>query len=172
MTYLQRNFVYVQFTLAVVSQFPLLFYLYIKISKMKYIFVLYWNRRMDGYEVKTQYCNGYLSWCDVSRRVDEVIPLDHLRCKASRVIQWYGNCTSYQVTIIIICLLLTYTFFMTLLRFYNLFLVLNPKIVGTFDIMLPFLLSRHHVFHLWFHSWNLLYVMLQQKQVKDISLKG
>ena len=26
----------------------------------------------------------------VSHRVDEVIPLDHPRCEASRVIQWYG----------------------------------------------------------------------------------
>ena len=29
---------------------------------------------------------------------------------------------------------------------------------------------RHHVFRLWFHAWNLLYVTSLQKQVTDISL--
>ena len=29
---------------------------------------------------------------------------------------------------------------------------------------------RHHVFRLWFHAWNLIYVMSQQKQVTGVSL--
>ena len=29
---------------------------------------------------------------------------------------------------------------------------------------------RHQVFRLWFHAWNLLYVMSPQKQVTDVSL--
>ena len=29
---------------------------------------------------------------------------------------------------------------------------------------------RHHVFRLWFHAWNLLYVTSPQKQVNDVSL--
>ena len=35
---------------------------------------------------------------------------------------------------------------------------------------LRFLTSRHHVFRLWFHACNLLYVTSQQKQVIDVSL--
>ena len=40
--------------------------------------------------VYTHYHNGNLIWRTVSRRVDEVIPSDHPRRVASRVIQWYG----------------------------------------------------------------------------------
>ena len=29
---------------------------------------------------------------------------------------------------------------------------------------------RHHVFRLWFHAWNLLYVTSPQKQVTDVIL--
>ena len=29
---------------------------------------------------------------------------------------------------------------------------------------------RHHVLHLWFHAWNLLYATSPQKQVTDVSL--
>ena len=29
---------------------------------------------------------------------------------------------------------------------------------------------RHHVFRLWFHAWNILYVTSPQKQVTDVSL--
>ena len=32
------------------------------------------------------------------------------------------------------------------------------------------MMLRHHVFRLWFHAWNLLYVTLPQKQVTDASL--
>ena len=39
-----------------------------------------------------------------------------------------------------------------------------------FAIKLCFLTSRHHVFRLWFHAWNLLYVTLPQKQVTNFSL--
>ena len=40
--------------------------------------------------IYTRYYNSYLIWRTVSRRVDEVISLDHKRREASRVIQWYG----------------------------------------------------------------------------------
>ena len=29
---------------------------------------------------------------------------------------------------------------------------------------------RHHVFPLWFHAWNLLYITSLQKQVTDVNL--
>ena len=44
------------------------------------------------------------------------------------------------------------------------------KITGTFAIKLHFLTSRQHVFRLWFHDCNLLYVTSQQKQVTEVSL--
>ena len=40
--------------------------------------------------IHTHYYNSNLIWRTVSRRVDEVIPSDHPRREASRVIQWYG----------------------------------------------------------------------------------
>ena len=40
--------------------------------------------------VNTHYHNSNLIWRTVSRQVDEVIPSDHPRRVASRVIQWYG----------------------------------------------------------------------------------
>ena len=63
-----------------------------------------------------------LTWSGVLYHVEwmlKVIPSDHPRCYASRVIQWYGlihetwYCTPDQVTIIIICLL--YAFFSDIL---------------------------------------------------------
>ena len=41
-------------------------------------------------ETYTHYDNSNLIWHTVSRRVGEVIPWDHPRGEASRVIQWYG----------------------------------------------------------------------------------
>ena len=46
----------------------------------------------------------------------------------------------------------------------------SRKIAGTFVITLRFLTSRQHVFRLWFHACNLLYVTSQQKQVTNVSL--
>ena len=46
----------------------------------------------------------------------------------------------------------------------------SRKIAGTFAITLRFLTSRQHIFRLWFHACNLLYVMSPQKQVTDVSL--
>ena len=46
----------------------------------------------------------------------------------------------------------------------------SRKIAGTFAITLRFLTSRQHVFRLWFHVCNLLYVTSPQKQVTDVSL--
>ena len=40
--------------------------------------------------IYTHYHKSNLIWRTVSRRVDEVIPSDHSRRVASRVIQWYG----------------------------------------------------------------------------------
>ena len=40
--------------------------------------------------IDTHYHNSNLIWRTVSRRVDEVIPSDHPRRVASRVIQWCG----------------------------------------------------------------------------------
>ena len=37
----------------------------------------------------THYYNSNLIWHTVSHRVDEVIPSDHQRHEASRVIRWY-----------------------------------------------------------------------------------
>ena len=77
--------------------------------------------------IYTHYHNSNLIWRTVSRRVDEVIPSDHPRRVASRVIQWYGHihetwyCTPDQVTIMIICFL--YAFFLTF------FLILKPVLV-------------------------------------------
>ena len=65
--------------------------------------------------VYTHYYDSNLIWCTVSRQVDEVIPSDHLRHEASRVIQWYGliqetwYCMPDQFTIIIICLFYTFS---------------------------------------------------------------
>ena len=47
---------------------------------------------------------------------------------------------------------------------------LIPKNCGTFAITLRFLTSRQHIFHLWFHACNLLYVTSPQKQITDVSL--
>ena len=68
-----------------------------------------------------------------------------------------------------ICLL--YAFSLTF------FLILKPVLVflsrknaETFAFTLRFLTSRQHVFRLWFHACNLLYVTSPQKQVIDLSL--
>ena len=39
--------------------------------------------------IYTHYYNSNVIWHTVSRQVDEVIPLDHSRREAPRVIQWY-----------------------------------------------------------------------------------
>ena len=88
--------------------------------------------------INTHYYNSNLIWRTVSRRVDEVIPADHQRREASRVIQWYGlihetwYCTQDQVTFIIICLL--YTFLWHKFWFYRLFWSLVQNIAGMFFI--------------------------------------
>ena len=84
--------------------------------------------------LNTHYRNCNLIWRTVSRRVDEVIPTDHRRRVASRVIQWYGlihkkrYCTPDQVTIMIICLL--YAFYLTFFRILKPVLVFNPENCG------------------------------------------
>ena len=70
-----------------------------------------------------------------------------------------------QFTFMIICLL--YAFF---LIFKTCFGLESRKIVGMFAITLSFLTSRQHVFRLWFHACNLLYVTSSQKQVTEVSL--
>ena len=44
----------------------------------------------DQESIHTHYYTGNLICPTVSHRVDEVIPSDHLRCQASRIIKWYG----------------------------------------------------------------------------------
>ena len=84
--------------------------------------------------IYTHYHNSNLIWRTVSCRVDEVIPSDHLRRVASRVIQWYDlihetwYSTPDQVTTMIICLL--YAFFWHSFWFWNLFWSLIPKKCG------------------------------------------
>ena len=69
----------------------------------------------------------------------------------------------------IVCLL--YAFFLTFFLVFKPVLVFIPaKIAERFAITLRFLTSRQHVFRLWFHACNLLYVTSQQKQVADVSL--
>ena len=129
----------------------------------------------------THYYNSNLIWRTVSCRADEVIPSDHPRREASRVIQWYGlihktwYCTPDQATFIIISLL--YTFFWHYFDFINCFGLQSRKIAGTFAITFcHFVFTsynmklRHHIFRLLFHAWKLFYVMSPQKQVRDVSL--
>ena len=46
------------------------------------------EKKVPNCLVNTHYYNSNLIWRTVSRRVDEVIPLDNLRHKALRVIPW------------------------------------------------------------------------------------
>ena len=46
------------------------------------------NENLKRAVINTHYYNSNLIWRTVSRRVDEVIPSDHPRRVASRVIQW------------------------------------------------------------------------------------
>ena len=77
----------------------------------------------------------------------------------------YARSSYYYDNMFIICL------FSDFFSDFKTCLVFNPvKTGGTFAITLRFLASRQHVFRLWFHSWNLLYVTSPQKQVTDVSL--
>ena len=49
-------------------------------------------------------------------------------------------------------------------------LAFSPEKMWERLALLRFLTLHHHVFCLWFHAWNLLYVTSRQKQVTDISL--
>ena len=48
--------------------------------------------------------------------------------------------------------------------------LLSRKVAGMLAITLRFLMSRQHVFRLWFHACNSLYETSPQKQVTDVSL--
>ena len=93
-----------------VTRFSRKWVIWLNISRVHDIFSM-----GDHYMIHTHCHNSNLIWHTVSRRVDEVIPSDHLRRVASRVIEWYGlihetlYCKPDQVTIMIICLL--YAFF-------------------------------------------------------------
>ena len=76
----------------------------------------------------------------------------------------YARSSNYYDNMFIICLFLT--FFLILKPV----LVFNPEKAGTLAITLRFLTSRQHVFRLWFHACNLLYVTSPQKQVTNVSL--
>ena len=110
--------------------------------------------------------------------MDEVIPSDHPRRVASRVIQWYGlihenvilyaRSSYYYDNMFIICLNLTF------------FLIIKPVLVfnpeklrercHNVTFLDDLLTSHQHVFRLWFHACNLLYVTSPQKRVTDVSL--
>ena len=70
----------------------------------------------------------------------------------------------YYDNMLIICLFLT--FFLIL----NLFWSLIPINCGNVCHNVAFFGARQHVFRLWFHACNLLYVTTPQKQVTDVSL--
>ena len=131
-------------------------------------FFLTWHGRRLGH-VNWQYIHIIIivTWSGVLYHVEWM--------RSYHRIQWYGlihetwYCTPDQVTIMIICLL--WPFFLTFFLILEPVLVFNPeKNAGMFAITLRFLMSRHHVFRLWFHAWNLLYVTSPQKQVTDVSL--
>ena len=77
----------------------------------------------------------------------------------------YARSSYYYDNMFIICL------FSDILSDFKTCLVFNPiKIAGNFTITLRLLTSRPHVFRLWFHACNLLYVTSPQKQITDVSL--
>ena len=95
-----------------------LIWIYTVYKKVDICMVSYCFRKCKLFKhrkVYIHYHNSNLIWRTVSRRVDEVIPSDHPRHVAPRMIQWYGliletwYCMPDQVTIMIICLF--YAFF-------------------------------------------------------------
>ena len=82
-----------------------------------------------------------------------------------RDVMLYARSSYYYDNMFIICL------FLTLFLIFKPVLVFNPEnFAGTFAITLRFLTSRQHIFRLWFHACNLLYMTSPQKQVTDVSL--
>ena len=77
----------------------------------------------------------------------------------------YARSSYYYDNTFIICL-----FSDILSGFKTCFWSLITKNCGTFAIRSRFLTSRQHVFRLWLHACNLLYVTSPQKQVTDVSL--
>ena len=77
----------------------------------------------------------------------------------------YARSSHYYDNMFIICLFLTF-----FSDFKTCFGLQSRKIAGTFAIRLRFLTSRQHIFRLWFHACNLLFVTSPQKQVTDVSL--
>ena len=77
----------------------------------------------------------------------------------------YARSSYYYDNMFIICL-----FPDILSDFKTCFGLKSRRIAGTFAIMLRILTSRQHVFPLWFHACNFLYVKSPQKQVTDVSL--
>ena len=78
----------------------------------------------------------------------------------------YARSRYYYDNMFIICL-----FFRTFFLILKPILVFNPeKLRECLPKRYVFLTSRQHVFLLWFHTCNLLYVTLTQKKVTDVSL--
>ena len=65
---------------------------------------------------------------------------------------------------------LLYAFFLTFFLILKPVLVFNPKNLRERLTYVRFLTSRQHIFRLWLHACNLLYVTSPQKQVTDVSL--
>ena len=99
--------------------------------ELSYVFTINLFTIAENCTENTHHHNSSLIRRTVSCRVDEVIPSDHPRRYASRVIQWYGlihetwYCTPDQVPIMIICLL--YAFFLTFFLILKPVLVFNPE---------------------------------------------
>ena len=77
----------------------------------------------------------------------------------------YARSSYYYDNMFIICL-----FSDILSDLKTCFGLLSRKIARTFNITLHLLTSRQHVFRLWFHDCNSLYIRSPQKQVTDVSL--
>ena len=128
-----------------------------KISSFRLIilvsYCLCWRPTKNGSKMliillHTHY-NSNLIWRMVSHRADGVIPSDHPRREASRVIQWYGlihetwYCTPDQVTFIIISLL--YTFFWHYCDFINCFGLQSDKLLERLALRFVTSYLRHKI---------------------------
>ena len=128
------NWVFIKETKSATMNIFHFFYFVIKSFvkvELSYVFTINLFTIAENCTENTHYHNSSLIRRTVSHRVDEVIPSDHPRRVASRVIQWYGlihetwYCTPDQVTIMIICLL--YAFFLTFFLILKPVLVFNPE---------------------------------------------
>ena len=113
-----------------------------------------------GFILDIHIYNGNLIWRTVSRRVDEVIPTDPMAWSHPRDVILYARSNYFYNNMFIIYL------FLTLFWFYILFwssIQKNCVNVCHYVVMSYNMTLRHHVFILWLHAWNLLYITSPQK---------